>query len=131
MEPKHRTFSIGYFVVVMMLMLIAQALLFAPHAENLSYSEFKVLVKKGKVSDLTLDKQTIRGTLAPEGLESLLPKDKVEELKRSGGGTHRFVTARVDDPGLVGLVAEPGSFPPSCLWASGPSSCAASIPSRG
>jgi cell division protease FtsH len=101
MEAKHRTFSIGYFVIVMMLLLIAQALLFAPHAENLSYSEFKTLVKKGKVSDLTLDKQTIRGTLAPEGLEGLLPQAKLEELKRSGGGTHRFVTARVDDPGLV------------------------------
>jgi cell division protease FtsH len=101
MEPKHRTFSIGYFVIVLITMLVAQAVLFAPHAENLSYSEFKALVKRGKVSDLTLDKQTIRGTLATEGLEALLPKDKVEELKRSGGGTHQFVTARVDDPGLV------------------------------
>jgi cell division protease FtsH len=101
MEPKHRTFSIGYFVIVLITMLVAQAVLFAPHAENLSYSEFKALVKKGKVSDLTLDKQTIRGTLATEGLETLLQKDKVEELKRSGGGTHQFVTARVDDPGLV------------------------------
>ena len=101
MEPKHRTFSIGYFVIAVIMMLVAQAVLFAPHAENVSYSEFKALVKKGKVSDLTLDKQTIRGTLATEGLETVLPKDKVEELKRSGGGTHQFVTARVDDPGLV------------------------------
>ena len=101
MEPKHRTFSIDYFVIAVIMMLVAQAVLFAPHAENVSYSEFKALVKKGKVSDLTLDKQTIRGTLATEGLETVLPKDKVEELKRSGGGTHQFVTARVDDPGLV------------------------------
>ena len=101
MEPKHRTFSIGYFVIAVIMMLVAQAVLFAPHAENVSYSEFKALVKKGKVSDLTLDKQTIRGTLATEGLETVLPKDKVEDLKRSGGGTHQFVTARVDDPGLV------------------------------
>ena len=101
MEPKHRTLSIGYFVIAIILMLIAQAILFAPHTENVSYSEFKTLVKKSKVSDLTLDKQTIRGTLATEGLEAVLPKARVEELKRSGGGTHQFVTARVDDPGLV------------------------------
>ena len=31
----------------------------------------------------------------------LLPKEKLEELKRAGAGTHPFVTARVDDPGLV------------------------------
>ena len=69
MEPKHRTLSIGYFVVALIILLVAQAVLFAPHTENVSYSEFKALVKKGKVSDLTLDKQTIRGTLATEGLE--------------------------------------------------------------
>lgn len=101
MEPKQRTFSVGYFVVVLVVLFVLQSVLFAPHAENLSYSEFKTLVKKGKVSDLTLDRQTISGTLAAERLETLLPKEKLEELKRAGGGTHRFVTARVDDPGLV------------------------------
>jgi cell division protease FtsH len=101
MASKHRTFSIGYFLIVAIAMLVAQAVLSAPHAETVSYSEFKALVKKGKLSDLTLDRQTIRGTLATDGLEGLLPKARVEELRRSGGGTHQFVTVRVDDPGLV------------------------------
>ena len=101
MEPKQRTLSVGYFIVALIVLFLVQSVLFAPHAETLSYSEFKTLVKKGKISNLTLDKQTIRGTLATEGLEILLPKEKVEELKRSGGGTHQFVTARVDDPALV------------------------------
>ena len=101
MEPKQRKFSVGYVIATVLALVLIQSILFAPHAENLSYSEFKLLVKKGKVSDLVLDKQTITGTLAAEGLEGLLPKEKIEELKRSGGGAHRFVTARVDDPGLV------------------------------
>ena len=101
MEPKQRTFSIGYLVIALVAMVILQSVLLAPHAENLSYSEFKTLVKKGKVSNLILDKQTISGALSTEGLETLLPKEKLEELKRLGGGTHQFVTARVDDPGLV------------------------------
>ena len=58
-------------------------------------------MRKGKVSNLVLDKQTITGTLPAEGLEGLLPMEKLEELKRAGAGTHPFVTARVDDPGLV------------------------------
>jgi cell division protease FtsH len=58
-------------------------------------------VKKGKVSNLVLDKQTISGALATDGLEGLLPREKIEELKRAGGAAHRFTTARVDDPGLV------------------------------
>ncbi|OGK92458.1 MAG: cell division protein FtsH [Candidatus Rokubacteria bacterium GWC2_70_24] len=101
MEPKQQHFSIGYFILAFVGLLLIQSFLFAPHTENLSYNEFKALVKRGKVTDLVLDRQTITGTLSPEGLEGMLPKDKIEELKRYGKGTHRFVTARVDDPGLV------------------------------
>ena len=75
--------------------------LFAPHPESISYSEFKTLVRKGKVSDLILDGQAITGAVATDGLEGILPKEKIEALKRSGAGTYRFVTVRVDDPGLV------------------------------
>jgi cell division protease FtsH len=101
MEPKRQKFSIGYFIAALTVLFLLQSVLFAPHAENLSYSEFKALVKKGKVSDLVLDKQTISGTLAADGLEGLLPKDKLDQLKRAGAGRHQFTTARVDDPGLV------------------------------
>src|SRR5207253_7048850 len=83
-------------------MFLVQALLLAPHVENLSYSEFKSRVAKDKVSSLVIGKQVITGTLAANGLEGLLAKEKIDELERYGGGVHRFVTARVDDPGLVG-----------------------------
>jgi cell division protease FtsH len=101
METKQRKFSIGYSIVALIALFLVQSVLFTPHAETLSYSEFKALVKKGKVSNLVLDRQTITGTLATDGLEGLLPKEKIEELKRAGGSTHGFTTARVDDPGLV------------------------------
>src|SRR3990167_927812 len=105
MEPRQQKFSVGYFIGTLVVLLLLQSFLFAPHRENLSYSEFKTLVAKGKVTDLVLDKQVITGTLAPEGLEGVLPKQKVEELKRYGGGAHAFITARVDDPGLVAELA--------------------------
>jgi cell division protease FtsH len=101
MEPKQQKFSIGYFILALVGLFLLQSFLFAPHRESVSYSEFKAALRKGKVSDLTLDKQAITGTLTADGLEGLLPKEKLEELKRYGGGTHRFVTARVDDPALV------------------------------
>jgi cell division protease FtsH len=66
-----------------------------------SYSEFKSLVKANKVSDLMLYKDTITGTLALTGLEGVLPKEKIEEIKRAGKGAPGFVTTRVEDPGLV------------------------------
>ena len=99
MEPKQRTFSAWYAVAAMLVLFGIQAILLAPHPENLSYSEFKVLVKAGKVSDLVLYKDTIAGTLPPTGLEGVLPKEKIEEIKRAGKGAHAFVTTRVEDPG--------------------------------
>lgn len=100
MQTKQK-FFIGYSIVAVLAVLLIQTVLLQPHAETLSYSEFKALAKKGKVSNLVLDKQTITGTLPAEGLEGLLPKEKVEQLKRAGAGPYPFVAARVDDPGLV------------------------------
>src|SRR3972149_7573202 len=101
MEPKQQKFSVGYSIAALVVLLLLQSFLCAPHRETLSYSEFKMLVKKGKVTDLVLDKQVITGALAPGALEGLLPKEKLEALKRAGGGAPAFITARVDDPGLV------------------------------
>ena len=102
MEAKRRTFSVGYVIVAVVAFALIQSILLAPpSAETLAYSEFKALVRKSKVSNLVLDAHTISGTLAADGLEGLLPKEKVEQLTVKGGGAQRFVTTRVDDPGLV------------------------------
>jgi cell division protease FtsH len=101
MERKQRTFSMWYTVAAMLALFGIQALVFAPHPENLSYSEFKALLKAGKVSELGLYKETIQGTLSPTGLEGILAKEKIEEIKKSGKGAPAFVTTRVEDPGLV------------------------------
>ena len=98
MIPRQRLLALGAFAVVLVGTLLLQPALFSARAQPVSYSEFKALVGKGKLSDLVLDQQTIGGSVAVEGLEGLLPKDTVEALKRAAGATHRFVTVRVDDP---------------------------------
>jgi cell division protease FtsH len=100
MQPTQRTFSIGYFILTFVVLLAVQALLFAPHSENLSYRDFKALLKAGKVEDLSVGERTIAGRLKTEGLEGLLPPEKITELQ-PGKGAHRFVTVRVDDPALI------------------------------
>jgi cell division protease FtsH len=100
MEKKQQV-SIWYFLIAFMLMLAIQNYVFGPHAENLAYNEFKTLLKAGKLDDVALGERTITGTLKSDGLQQLLPKNKLDELKRFGEGKHRFVTVRVDDPGLV------------------------------
>lgn len=41
MESKRQKFSIGYVITALIALLLFQSVLFAPHAETLSYSEFK------------------------------------------------------------------------------------------
>jgi len=99
---KSQQFSLWYFLGAFLLILALQNFLFAPHAENLAYSDFKTLLRAGKLEGVTLGERFITGTLKPEGLEGLLPPEKLEELKRYGEGKeHRFVTVRVADPDLV------------------------------
>ncbi len=44
MEQKQQRFSIGYFVLTLVVIMLIQAQFFGPHTENLSYSDFKTLV---------------------------------------------------------------------------------------
>ena len=88
MEKKEQ-FSVWYFLIAFLAILAMQNFLFGPHAENLAYNEFKTLLKAGKIDNVALGERSITGTLKPDGLEGLLPKAKLEELKRAGGSRCR------------------------------------------
>jgi cell division protease FtsH len=99
---KKQIFSIWYFVAAFLFLLALQNYIGAPHTANLAYSDFKALLAAGKVRDLDLSERVIIGTLDTEGLERLLTRERIESLRETGGGKeHRFVTVRVDDPGLI------------------------------
>jgi cell division protease FtsH len=101
LEQRQQRFSVGYAIAVIIALVVIQSLFSGPHTENLSYSDFKKLVTNQKVTDLVLEDRTITGTLVSKGLEGMLPAEKIAELQRYGGGEHRFVTTRVDDPDLT------------------------------
>lgn len=79
-------FSIGYFVAAIVLMLIIQSL-FAPQAQQLSYSTFKQLLYEEKIAQVVVADTLIRGTLKPEGTDTGKPRN--------------FTTVRIHDPELV------------------------------
>ena len=139
MQPNQQRFAIWYFLVIVSTLLLVRSMLFAPHQETLSYSEFKSLLRRGKIVEALIDQQTVNGTFAIEGIDSILPKDRVAEVRQAGKGPHPFVTIRVDDPSLVaeldsakvrfaGRVQNPWSsaFWAGCCPASSSSGCGAS-----
>jgi len=101
MEQNQRRFSIWYFVAAFLVLLALENFLLGAITENLTYNEFKGLLKAGKIVEVTLTDKIITGRLRQEGLEGLLPKEKLSEIQRFGSGEQRFVVVRVDDPQLV------------------------------
>ncbi|MGB4780615.1 MAG: cell division protein FtsH, partial [Candidatus Methylomirabilis sp.] len=63
MEKKQRQFALWYFIAAFWLVLGIHEFLIARHTETLLYSDFKVLLKAGKVEDLALGERIISGRL--------------------------------------------------------------------
>jgi len=101
MEQNQRRFSIWYFVAAFLVLLAIENFLMGAITENLTYNEFKALLKAGKITEVTLTDRMITGRMKQEGLDGLLPKEKITEIQRFGTGEQRFVAVRVDDSSLV------------------------------
>lgn len=100
MEPRQQ-FSLWYLLLAVTTVLILQSFIPSSHVESLPYSDFKVLLKAGKLKNISLGEGVITGTLSTDGIESLLPKQEVEKMLSQGKGDHSFSTLRVNDPSLV------------------------------
>jgi cell division protease FtsH len=111
MEKTQREFSIWYFLVALMALVVVQSYLLTPRVQTISYSQFKSLIKKSMITDLVIGERTIRGNIREEGLREILPAEKLEEIageiteSRKG---YPFVTVRVDDPGLTAELEKAG-----------------------
>ncbi len=90
-SQKKVHFSLWYFVIAMLLITWLQGYLAEPQREKIPYSDFKQWVRDGKVADLVLGPDRIRG-----------------ETKDEKGQTQHFVTTRVEDPELVQLLDQRG-----------------------
>ena len=78
---KTHQFTIWYFVIAILIVLSIQSYMSSRKAEDvISYSEFKELLRTGKIKELTINPESINGET---------------ETKR------KFQTVRVEDPDLV------------------------------
>jgi cell division protease FtsH len=83
-------FPLWYVLAAIGLMLVLQNLLFAQPFEQWPYSKFKSYLRDGRVSEVRIDSQTIRGKLTESSSDLA-----------GGRGRRSFTTVRVDDPDLV------------------------------
>jgi len=72
MDKWKQQLSIGYFVVALLMLFLLQYYFAAPKVETIGYSEFKALAKKGLVTNLVINEQTVRCEVKPEGVKEVL-----------------------------------------------------------
>jgi cell division protease FtsH len=104
MEKRQQQFSIGYFILALVVILALQTYFGRATVETIGYSQFKSLVKKGQVSNLVITDKTIRGEIKPEGIKQVVAAERLKALDEEfseGKKPLPFVTVRVEDRELI------------------------------
>ncbi|HXG51929.1 MAG TPA: ATP-dependent zinc metalloprotease FtsH [candidate division Zixibacteria bacterium] len=104
MQKRRQRFSIGYFILALLLVIGLQHYFAAPSLETINYSQFKALVHNGQVSNLVVGENTIRGEISPRAIKQAMPPERFKALGeefREGKAPLPFVVVRVQDDDLV------------------------------
>src|ERR671918_547607 len=111
-KRRQQQFSIGNFILAVLIIFGLQTYFAAPPVETLAYSHFKALVKKGQVSDLVLGEKAIRGQIRPDAVKEVVSPERLKALGedfKEGKKPLPFVVVRVEDPELVSDLEESGT----------------------
>ncbi|HEX8954817.1 MAG TPA: ATP-dependent metallopeptidase FtsH/Yme1/Tma family protein, partial [Burkholderiaceae bacterium] len=90
-----------YSLLPLLFVMAVSAFIGGNRTEVLTYSEFKTLLKAGKLNKVTVQELEISGTIKNEDLGNLLPKEKIADIQRTGGSNRAFSTVRIADPALL------------------------------
>jgi cell division protease FtsH len=103
LDKKKQRFSIGYFIVALLMLFALQYYFASPRLETIPYSQFKDLVSKRLVTDLVLTDEVVRGKVKPEGIHAVLSEEQLKSRRdiKDGKTPLPFVTIRVKEDDLV------------------------------
>jgi cell division protease FtsH len=107
MSKKRQALWVGYFILAASLMLVVPY--FLPKlSEPLSYSQFKLLLKHGQLTEVVVHDKTISGAIKVEGIKEVFSPEKIKELGDRAKGPLSFVVVRVEDARLTTELEEVG-----------------------
>ena len=106
MEKKLH-YTIWYFVLALLLILVFQQLFAPSDIQQISYNEFKGLLAAHKINEIVIGPDSISGRITDmAGLAQVLPPDVAQRLAKVKRPS--FITPKIDDPQLVGQLAAAG-----------------------
>jgi len=88
---KNWQFLLGYLIFVAVMMVVMQSFLSTPSAATIAYSDFKILLRAGRIKDVLISGDAVEGTANIEGAEKLLSDDTLKSIRQPQmGGTNFF-----------------------------------------
>lgn len=87
--------------MIFWLIILLQNFFQAPQPVDIAYSDFIKLLKADKLDNILLGETYITAHVKTQGLDGLLPQDKLKEITLSGGKKPQITTVRINDPSLV------------------------------
>jgi cell division protease FtsH len=100
--------SFWYWLLVPAFFIVFQIAAVALASSPLPYSDFKRALHADLVIELLLDDQSITGRLKPEGLDSVLSRQQIDQLRCNTIRGCPFKSTRVADPDLVEEMQDAG-----------------------
>jgi cell division protease FtsH len=111
MDARQKKATIWYLMGALALILLIQWVVTVPVTSTIPYSDFKALLRAGRIRDVIVGSETIEGSADLAGAQALLPAKTIEAIEREGSGSsappspkpplYRVMTRRVDDPQLT------------------------------
>ena len=92
--PRRPVGTVWYALGFLLLLALLQTYFLIPAGRQIPYSEFKSLLKQGRVAEVYVGEQLIRGQLKPAD---------------AAGTPEPFTTARIEDPTLVAELGQAGA----------------------
>jgi cell division protease FtsH len=111
MRKWQQQFSIGYFIVAVLLLFALQSFFASARIETITYSQFKALARKGLITNVVIGEKVIRGEIKPEGLKEVLTAERLKQLTEKDKEAKTplpFTVVRVDDPELIADLEQAG-----------------------
>ncbi len=101
LQNRQRRFSALYFLIAVLLLTLFHYTGTGHTPAELSYSEFKTLLKANRLAEVTVDREELRGTVTAGDIQNLLPAERIHELHWEGEAARQFITVRIEDPNLA------------------------------
>jgi len=107
LNRKQFHFSVGYFLVMLLVLFLVNSLFLRPKVESIDYSVFKAKMASGEIRRVEMSQKYLTGLSLTKAQIDKYAKEQLSE-KKPAEAPKTYRTVRIDDPDLISLMDTKG-----------------------